>query len=354
MMAGAMAVLAGCGSGGDGSTPDSGSNVNISGTDSGTPATVDEGTPTRACIPITPEVNLSFLQGSGHKTTDQTLVLPAGEKTTVTLLIENTSRVDIDVEATLDAPWPKSQVTLPEDFREDEPSVYAIAEWELTVPDSAGDDHTVTASVTATYQCEVGRKEHTATLDQSITTAPAMTAPYGFNAGGWYENDGGEWVRIDRLWFDNGTEGNDGNPYVSVSGDASASPTNTTVGQVYSDAEIVSTDHDFLYQTAHVGGNLGYDIAIENGTYDVTLYFAENNEEISPGKRLFDVVIQGVVRLEEFDVIDQNEFSHAPVIRTFNGIEVNDETLSITTESINKDSLINGFAIRNNDSDHTE
>jgi hypothetical protein len=320
---------------------------------------MDAGSPTPACIPITPEVGLSFLGGGGHGFLDRTMALPAGETTTMTLVIENSSGADVDLEVTFDAPWPVDSVKRPYGFDE---GLYAFAEWNLTVPEPASGDHTVTASVTASYQCEVGSKEHTTTLDQPVEVSPVLFAPYGFNAGGWYgvnsgEGDGVEWARIDGLSFDNGTEGGGGTQYVSVSGSANASPTETAVDDARWDADIVTVDGDHhgddilapLYQTAHFGGNLGYDVAIENGTYDVTLYFAENNEEIGPGDRLFDVSVQGTTRLEAFDVAAQNEFLHAPVVRTFEGIDVTDGTLSISTESIEGDSFVNGFGIRASD-----
>jgi hypothetical protein len=346
-MAGAMAVLAGCGGGGDDSTPDGtdtppGGTVTDDGPD-GDSSESDPRTPTRTCLPLEPVVTPSFVGGATPEGPDRTLAVPPGDTAMITVVISNeTGNGNVDIAATLDAPWSTTQSGIPVGSVGSESFNHATATWELTVPESASGEHVMSATVTSSFSCS----EYTTTLDQPISVSPVAFAPLGFNSGGWYKNEGEEWVRIDDLVFNNGTEGDEGTGYVSVSGDASASPTDTAVGHTRSDAEIASTDRDFLYRTAHFGRDLGYDVAIENGTYDVRLYFAENDEEVEPGDRLFDVTVQGTTRLEVFDVADQNEFIHAPVVRTFEGVEVTDGTLSITTESIEGDSLFSGFSIR--------
>lgn len=59
-----------------------------------------------------------------------------------------------------------------------------------------------------------------------------------------------------------------------------------------SDAAIEETENDALYQTEFFGPDLGFDISIENGRYEVVLYFAETAME-SERDRVFDVSVQG-------------------------------------------------------------
>ncbi len=302
----------------------------------------EESTSTRTCLPLGIEPALSFLRGrtvavSGDGS-DRALALPAGATSTITLFVHDLALPDVDVDgATLDAPWPVEKVRRPV-VGLDDPRTYAVGQWELAVPASAGGEDTITASATTSFSCQ----QEVKTVDQRVRISPVLSAPYGFNAGGGCDFD--DWARIDGLWFDNGVEDGAGAAYVDVSG--GASPTDTAVDLACSDAEIVATEHDALYRTAHVGGNLGYEVAIENGTYDVTLYFAENDETVEPGDRVFDVAVQGTDRLEAFDVADGTEVYHAPVTRTVEGVEVTDESLSVTTASIEGNSMCGGFLIR--------
>jgi hypothetical protein len=107
---------------------------------------------------------------------------------------------------------------------------------------------------------------------------------------------------------------------------------------------IEGTEHDALYQTEQYGGNLSYDIGIENGTYDVTLHFAETFQT-AEGDRVFDVSIQGEQVLSDFDIYA--EVGHdVAVTKTFEDIEVTDETLSITSTTQVDNTKFSGIEIR--------
>jgi len=304
-------------------------------------------TETQRCI--APRVNpqLAFQRGTVGGSL-RPIAFPPDTTTTLSLFVMARWPVDI-LDLSFDSPWPTERIETRNFEPESETRPYRVVMWEITAPSSTETPETVSATVE--WEFPRACADGTATIDQPITVSQTTSAPLGWNAGGWCKTD--RWVRIDDLWFDNGTEGNEGTPYVSVSGGASS-----TDGEVHaecSDAGIVTTEHDLLYQTTQAGVDLGYDVAIENGTYDVRLHFAEIDEDVHPGDRVFDLSVQGTVRLEAFDIAEESEYNPVPDetefhnvarTRTVEGVEVTDGALSITTESIEGDSLVSGFAIR--------
>jgi malectin (di-glucose binding ER protein) len=64
---------------------------------------------------------------------------------------------------------------------------------------------------------------------------------------------------------------------------------------------ITGTLDPTLYQTERYGPTLTYNIPVLNGTYTVTLYFAEIYFN-GPGQRVFDVSIEGQTVLQNFDI----------------------------------------------------
>ncbi len=65
-------------------------------------------------------------------------------------------------------------------------------------------------------------------------------------------------------------------------------------------AAIAGTDDDALYQSERYG-NFSYAVPVANGTYDVTLQFAEIYWNAA-GKRLFDVKAEGKLILDDLDI----------------------------------------------------
>lgn len=102
-------------------------------------------------------------------------------------------------------------------------------------------------------------------------------------------------------------------------------------------AEIAATDDDELYLTERVtiaGQNqFGYDIPVNDGMYTVNLHFAEiwwgapDGGVDGPGNRVFDVSIEGDVRLMDFD-INREVGTTTAIVQTFM-VEVRDGRLNI-------------------------
>ena len=116
-----------------------------------------------------------------------------------------------------------------------------------------------------------------------------------------------------------------------------------TGGKTYQTTEkITLTSRQELYQTERYG-NFSYEIPVTNGHYDIKLHFAEIywNE---PGKRKFDVAIEGINVLSGYDIVN-DVGSFWAVVKTFNNIGVSDGSLSIRFKSIIDNAKISGIEI---------
>ena len=168
--------------------------------------------------------------------------------------------------------------------------------------------------------------------------AEQVTVPFGLNAGG--EDP----VMVGDLEFVPTPH-----PSVQVSGDASASGSGEAVAVSGASGSIAGTENDTLYHPLQYGGNLSYEIAIENGTYDVTLYAVENAHG-STGSRVFDVSIEGDRVLEHVDIY-RSVGQNAAFVRTIESVEVTDGSLSIHTTTITDNTSISGIAVRPSNGD---
>ena len=111
---------------------------------------------------------------------------------------------------------------------------------------------------------------------------------------------------------------------------------NFTGGSIASEGDpIANTEDDELYQSERYG-DFSYDIGVENGTYEVTLHFAEiywdddNVREGSgpEGDRVFDVDIEGTEVLSNYDIV-ADVGTDTAVQKTFS-TTVSDGQLNVT------------------------
>ncbi|WP_231188499.1 ThuA domain-containing protein [Haladaptatus sp. DYF46] len=218
--------------------------------------------------------------------------------------------------------------------------------WDVTVPDSASNG-TQSLSATTTYTLDGNQIEKNSTFSVRITGP--LSAPFGFDSGG-SEIDGT--VTIDGLDFVAQSDA------VQASGDSSASGNDVDVATSTTGDPIDGTDHDALYQSEQYGGNLSYDVAIQNGTYDVTLHFAElywneieGNDgyvEDAEGQRVFDVSVQGESVLQDLDLFKRVGHDVA-FTKTVQDVEVTNGSLSISTTTKADNSKFSGFEIQPTD-----
>lgn len=70
------------------------------------------------------------------------------------------------------------------------------------------------------------------------------------------------------------------------------------------DREIENTADDLLYLSRRLAGKMRYGIPVDNGTYELTLHFAETHFH-NKGDRTFDISLEGEIVESNFDVLDQ-------------------------------------------------
>ena len=114
--------------------------------------------------------------------------------------------------------------------------------------------------------------------------------------------------------------------------------------------KILGSQDSTLYQT-YLEGDFAYSKALPNGKYDVTFLFAEP-EQTEVGSRVFDVVVNGQVELENIDIRglrDGKAFS--ALDKTVNQIEVTQEQLNIELKAITGKPAISAIIVRKHTND---
>jgi N-acetylneuraminic acid mutarotase/glucose/arabinose dehydrogenase len=99
-----------------------------------------------------------------------------------------------------------------------------------------------------------------------------------------------------------------------------------TAGKTFSNTEpIAGTTDDALYQSERFG-TFAYEIPVANGTYTVTLHFAETHLD-GAGERIFDVHAEGSLEIDDLDIFTQvGQFT--ALTRSFD-VSVNDGILNL-------------------------
>lgn len=140
---------------------------------------------------------------------------------------------------------------------------------------------------------------------------------------------------------------NAGGPsYMDADGHTWQADENFTRGVTFStEAEITGTSNDTLFQTERYGGNFGYEVPVQNGTYDVEVYLAEIYFE-QAGERVFDISIEGEKVTEGLDLIARtgSRFSATSVLLT--DVLVNDGVLDLDFAAQVNNGKVSGFEIR--------
>ncbi len=107
---------------------------------------------------------------------------------------------------------------------------------------------------------------------------------------------------------------------------------------------INGTEDDRIYQTQRYSLS-GYRVDLGNGTYTVILHFAETYSGITgSGQRVFDVLIEGQLALDNLDIYAEAGHSTA-LVKRFNSIVVQDGQLNIDFTPYIENPEINGIEI---------
>jgi hypothetical protein len=205
--------------------------------------------------------------------------------------------------------------------------------------DAAG---TYTVAVTADDGQATATEEFAVYVDEPDQDGEVV---YAVNAGG------GEFTAADGTTYQAGS-----------SSDALADGPTYSIGQ-----DISATEDDALYQTERYGGE-GQDAApnvtldIENGTYEVTLQFAEIFQGVAgsdapdstgpadgtnENDRLFDVTVEGEQVLTEYDIYSEVGPLNA-TDKTYT-VEVTDGDLNVTFDAVNDNAKISAVRIESHD-----
>lgn len=112
-----------------------------------------------------------------------------------------------------------------------------------------------------------------------------------------------------------------------------------------------------IFRTERYGGapngDLNYSVPLPNGTYTVTTHHAEiwfgkhqNAPAASPGKRVFDILLEGQLVKDNLDLYTEN--GNGPVSLTFPAVSVSDGALNIDLEASVNNSQLSGISITGN------
>jgi hypothetical protein len=134
---------------------------------------------------------------------------------------------------------------------------------------------------------------------------------------------------------------NAGGPAVTTGGVAWGAQQYGTGGKTYTNAvAIAGTTDDVLYQSEYstATGAIDYDIPVQNGAYTVRLHFAEiyfgapGGGPGGVGRRIFDVALEGQLRLDNYDIV-ADVGSATAVVKSYT-VQVTDGKVDVDLDSV--------------------
>ncbi|WP_198675405.1 malectin domain-containing carbohydrate-binding protein [Pleomorphovibrio marinus] len=119
-------------------------------------------------------------------------------------------------------------------------------------------------------------------------------------------------------------------------------------------SNFVTGVHELFY-THRYARQMGYAIPVPNGKYTVITYHCESYFGVligdsGPGRRVFDIMIEGNKVVSNFDIYAKNQ--NKGVELRFENITVNDGTLNIDFSASANNALISGIAVLSEDSNN--
>lgn len=110
-----------------------------------------------------------------------------------------------------------------------------------------------------------------------------------------------------------------------------------------------------LFETERYASKLSYTIPVANGFYTVftyhnELWFGSYGPSAQPGRRVFDISIEGELVKSNFDLFLENR--NQPLVLTFKNVEVKDGKLNIDLEASVNNATLSGLAIIPNNSEY--
>jgi subtilisin family serine protease len=135
-----------------------------------------------------------------------------------------------------------------------------------------------------------------------------------------------------------------GTAYVDSLGQSWSGDTGYTDGYTWSISNAISgTTSQAVYQTCRYGPTVDYRFTVPNGTYTVTLKFAEVSRT-APGQRLFNVFVNGTQVLANFDIFAAAGGEYIAVDKAF-AVNATNGSISIQLTTATDWPMINGIQI---------
>ena len=108
-------------------------------------------------------------------------------------------------------------------------------------------------------------------------------------------------------------------------------------------SEIANTIDDPLYQTVKTNANFSYLFDLDDGEYTVILHFMEPWQD-QAGERTFDVIIEGDVALDDYDIVAAAGGQYTAVSETVT-VNVEDGQLNIDFDNVLRASMISAIEV---------
>ena len=119
-------------------------------------------------------------------------------------------------------------------------------------------------------------------------------------------------------------------------------PTLVGVRNLAPGLNVLGTDEDAIFASERFGMD-AYAINLPNGSYDLTLHFAENFEQ-APGQRVFNVFVEGVFVFQALDVLTEAGFNYA-LTKQVPNVQVTDGQLKIVLVPLAGEPYLNGVEV---------
>lgn len=135
-----------------------------------------------------------------------------------------------------------------------------------------------------------------------------------------------------------------GNSFVTANGDFFAADTGFTGGtKSTASFAVANTTDDYLFATNRIGSSFSFSKAVKNGTYQLTLNFADPTVT-SAGQRKFNVFAEGTKILSNFDIVATAGAGKSAVGKTFN-VTVNDGKIDLSFAGVLGNAVVSGISM---------
>ncbi len=136
-----------------------------------------------------------------------------------------------------------------------------------------------------------------------------------------------------------------GPAFTGIDGTEYAPETSVEGGELRLLATVKGSQDAFLYNTLREG-DVRIDHGVPNGTYDVTLHFAEP-DEIGGGGRVFDTLIEERVVIDDLDVMASRDGKiHSALTVTVPGVVVSDGSMTVRFDAHAGEPLLSALTIK--------